>query len=132
MILPYSHDKGKPDPFEYLEVTTSETVAIGEALKLASGKLTKAGLDSDSGAPEFIAMEPVTSAPAGTVIAVIRVSDDTVYETELSVDSASIAVGAKYTLASGADSITATTTKGIAEVIAYDGKTAGDKVRIRF
>ena len=132
MILPYSYDKGKPDPFEYLVVTTSETVAIGEALKLASGKLAKAGLDSDSGTPEFIAMEAVTSAPAGTKIAVIRVNEDVCYETELSEASASIAIGAKYTLDSTASKITATTTKGIAEVVAFDGKAQGDKVRIRF
>lgn len=128
-FVPFKRDKGVPEPFEYYPVTTSETVAVGEALKLASGKLTKA---SGTDTPEFIAMQPVTAAPAGSVIAVIRVQKDVEYETSLSVASASIAVGAKYTLDTTGTAITATTTNGVAEVTSFDGKAAGDRVRVRF
>lgn len=128
MFLPRSFDHGKPDPFEYMPCTASTVYALGMALKLASGALVKA---SGTDVPEYIAMED-KAAVAGDKLAVLRVSDDTVYETELSVASASIAIGAKYTIDTTGGMITATTTSGVAEVVDFDGKAAGDKVRVRF
>lgn len=134
----YSFDKGKPDPFEYIPVTTSgspaanEAIVVGEMLKIASGKLSKAGADSDSGKPAYLAMQDSADIPVGGNLAVMRVDDDTVYETELSAAYSAIAVGAKVTLDSTATKITATTTKGIAQIVDWDGKAVGDKVRVRF
>lgn len=128
MFAPYKRN-GQPVALEYHEVTTSETVALGEALVMSSGKLTKCGATAK---PTYIAMQPITSAPAGSKIACVRVSPDVIYETELSAASASIAKGALYTLASNGLGITATTTSGVAEVVDWDGKAAGDKVRVRF
>ena len=136
-FLTYSFDKGKPDPFEYLPVTTSgspavnETIVIGEVLKLSSGKLTKAGVDSDNNNGEYIAMQDSADVPVGGKIACVRINADTVYETELSAAYSAIAAGAKVTLDSTATKVTATTTKGIAEIIDWDGKAVGDKVRVR-
>lgn len=128
-FAPKFYDDGGHAPFEYLPVSTGETVALGEALVLTSGKLTKCGATT---APTYIAMEPVTSAPAGTKIAVIRVQKNVIYETELKAASASIAAGAKYTLHTDGLGITATTTSGVAEVVDWDGKASGDAVRVRF
>lgn len=129
MFIPHSYDKGKPGPFEYKEVTANETVALGEALVLSSGKLTKCGATAK---PTFIAMKAVASAPAGTIIPVIRVSSDTLYETELSADYSAIAVGASVTIASDGLRATATTTNGVFTIDSWDGKSSGDKVRGRF
>lgn len=128
-FIPHSYDKGLPDAWEYLEVTASETIAMGEALKLASGKLTKC---SGTTKPEFIAMQAVASAPAGTRIPVIRVSDDTVYETQLQAEYAAIAKGAKVTIHTDGLQITTTTTSGVFEILDWDGTAAGSKVRGRF
>lgn len=128
MFAPYKKN-GQPQPFEYYEVTTSETIAVGEALVLTSGKLTKCGATAK---PAFIAQAAVTSAPAGTVIPVIRVSPDVVYETQLQAANASIAAGAKYTLHTDGLKITGTTTSGVAEVVDWDGTAAGSNVRVRF
>ena len=128
MFAPYKKN-GQPQPLEYHEVTTSETIALGEALVMSSGKLTKCGATAT---PKYIAMQPITSAAAGSKIAVVRVSKDVIYDTVLSAASASIAKGAVYTLGSDGLSITATTTSGVAEVVDWDGKASGDHVRVRF
>ena len=128
-FIPHVYDKGMPDAFEYLEVTASETIVLGEALKLSSGKLTKC---SGTTKPEFIAMQAVTSAPSGTRIPVIRVSDDTVYETTLQAEYSAIAKGLKQTIHTDGLQITTTTTSGVAEIIDWDGTAAGSKVRVRF
>lgn len=128
MFQPYMRN-GQPDSLEYVEVTTDETVALGEALVLSSGKLTKCGATTK---PTYIAMGSVTSAPAGTKIPALRVSKEVIFETQLSVASASIAKGASYTLSSDGMKITATTSSGVAEVVGWEGKAAGDKVFVRF
>lgn len=129
MILPYSYDKAKPDHFEYKPVTGSLSIKVGTALAFSGGKLAIA---AGTTKPEYISMTEIASTTDGEDIAVIRVSDDTVYETELSVASSAIALGAKYTLDTNGEKITATTTNGVAEVVAFEGKAAGDKVRVRF
>lgn len=130
MFQPYMRH-GIPDFTETHAVTSNEAVALGEALVLSSGKLTKCGATAK---PDFLAAEPCTAAEAtaGKRIAVTRVNSHVVYETTLSVASASIAEGAKYTLSSDGLAITATTTNGVAEVVAFEGKAAGDKVLVRF
>ena len=128
-FIPQVYDRGEPDAYEYHEVTANETVVIGEALVFSSGKLTKC---SGANKPEYIAMQPITSAPAGNRIAVIRVSDDTLYETELSAAFSAIAPGVKVTLDTTGTKLTATTTNGVAEIVSFDGTAAGSKVRCRF
>ncbi len=129
MILPYSYDKAKPDHFEYKPVTGSLSIKVGTALAFSGGKLAIA---TGTTKPEYISMTEIASTTDGGDIAVIRVSDDTVYETELAVASSAIALGTKYTLDTNGEKITATTTNGVAEVVAFEGKAAGDKVRVRF
>lgn len=119
------------DALEYLPVTGAEAVALGEALVLSSGKLTKCGATA---APSFIAMGACTGAEAtaGKKIPVVRVSKEIIYETALTADYSAIAAGARVTLASTGLGITATTTSGVAEIVDWDGKASGDKVRVRF
>lgn len=119
------------DALVYLPVTGAEAVALGEALVLSSGKLTKCGATAT---PTFIAMGSCTGAEAtaGKLLPALRVSKEVIYETKLSVDYAGIAAGAKVTLSSDGLAVTATTTSGVAEIVDWDGKSAGDRVHVRF
>lgn len=130
MFAPYKRN-ALTDALEYLPVTGAEAVALGEALSLSSGKLTKCAATTK---PTFIAMGACTGAEAtaGKLIPVLRVSKEIVYETVLTAAYSAIAAGALVTLASTGLGITATTTNGVAEIVSWDGKASGDKVRVRF
>lgn len=97
----------KERPVEYYEITGGETVELGEALVLASGKLTKA-----TTTPEFIAQ----ARGVGEVIPVVRVMEDDEYESEFSADATSVNVGEKVTLATDGLRVTATTASGVFEI----------------
>lgn len=122
----YPHDV---DPMAYYEFASGLNVKPGDALYINGGKLA---LATGTQKPAFISNVRVVSTVAGVKYPVQPVMPGTIYETELAEASESIAVGAKYTIAATADGITATTTNGVAEVVAYDGKTAGSRVLVKF
>ena len=65
----------------------------------------------------------------------IRGQDYMEFETTLGVaptESATVAVGNKVTIHTDGASVTATTTSGVAEVLAIDGQTVGSRVVVRF
>ena len=62
MIKLHSVGAPKTAPLEFYTITAAETVTIGEALVLSSGKLTKCGATAT---PEFI------SVGAGTAVALV-------------------------------------------------------------
>lgn len=128
MFIPYMwHNES--EPWEKLPAANSLPLHVGTALAYSGGSLA---LATGETVPEYICMEDVTTTEAGQMVHVERVRPETVYETELSVASESIAVGTKYTIDAMGEAITATDTKGVAQVVNFDGKTAGNKVRIRF
>ena len=92
--------------------------------------MTGGHLQKASGAvkPSHIAMANKTIATDGEMLPVIAVKDGVIYESRLSVASASIARGTAYTIASDSACVTATA-QGVFSVIDYDGKAAGDTVR---
>lgn len=121
-------DVGQTPPIEYKPVTDSETVTLGEALVLSSGKLTKCGATAR---PAFVAVGPAVDGEAP----VIRVQDYMEFETTLGVaptESATVAVGNKVTLHTDGLQITATTTSGVATVTYIAGQTVGSLARVRF
>lgn len=128
MFIPYMwHNES--EPWEKLPAANSLTLHVGTALTDEGGNLA---LATGATAPTHICMEDVTTTEAGQKIHVERVRPETVYETELSAASASIAIGTKYTLDTAGEAITATTTSGVAKVVNFDGTAKGDKVRVRF
>ncbi len=129
MFIPAKYFDGEPDPWEKQPVAASKTLHVGTALAFKTGKL-----DIASGAtmPAYICMEEVATSTDGQMVHVIRVSADTLYETELAEASASIAAGTKYTLDAFGEKITATSTNGVAEVVSFEGTAAGDHVRVCF
>lgn len=110
---------------EYIEGTAAEAIAIGEVLKLSSGKLTKA---SGTDVPEFVAL----GAGTGTIIPVKRIYEDEVYQTTLSASGASLYIGNKVTIASDGLRATATTDSGVFEITEFLGTGSGDKVNGMF
>lgn len=128
MFIPHTYDDGQPMPFEKLPVTGDLAIGVGTALYVTGGKLA---LATGTQAPTYISRVVRDATTDGEYIEVERVADKVIYETELSVDSASIAIGTKYTIDATGGKITATTTSGVAEVVNFDGKTAGDLVRVR-
>lgn len=128
MFIPHIWNKGA-EPWEGVPAASGLALDVGTALVMASGKLAKA---TGAKKPEFICMQKVDATADGQLIHVERVKPETVYETELSVASTGIARGNKYTLDTTGGMITATTDSGVAEVVDFDGTTAGSKVRVRF
>ena len=110
---------------EYYTGTTSEAIAIGEVLKLSSGKLTKA---SGTDVPEFVAL----GAGNGTIIPVKRLYEDEVYQTTLSASGSSLNIGDKVTIASDGLRVTATTSSGVFEITEILSSAEGGKVNGRF
>ena len=128
MFYPEKRVRSQVEPWEQQPASAGLALKVGTAVKLDGGKLAKcAGADK----PGFICMADVTAASDGQMVPVERVREETIYETELSVASADIARGEKYTIDATGEKLTATT-GGSAEVVSFDGTEAGDKVRVRF
>lgn len=120
---------GNTPPIVYMQPTDSETYQVGEALKLASGKVT---LCSGAVAPSHVCVGPVDD---NGVVPCVEVQKYMEFETTLGVaptDSATVGVGDKVTLHTDGMQVTATKTNGVAEVTGIDGQTVGSRVTVKF
>lgn len=120
---------GNTPPIVYMQPTDSETYQVGEALKLASGKVT---LCSGAVAPSHVCVGPVDD---NGVVPCVEVQKYMEFETTLGVaptDSATVGVGDKVTLHTDGMQVTATKTGGVAEVTGIDGQTVGSRVTVKF
>ena len=120
---------GNTPPIVYMQPTDSETYQVGEALKLASGKVT---LCSGAVAPSHVCVGPVDD---NGVVPCVEVQKYMEFETTLGVaptDSATVGVGDKVTLHTDGMQVTATKTSGVAEVTSIDGQTVGSRVTVKF
>lgn len=72
-----------PEPTE-LEVTSSEEIKLGEALKLSSGKLTKCAATD---AVQFVAGQDLAAAATNRKIQVWRVTPDQIWTVGVSLDT---------------------------------------------
>ena len=128
-FLPVTEKHDGIIPWEMMPCSAIATF-VGEAMVLSSGKLAKAGATD---VPTYICMQENKAAvAAGQLVPVIPVSDDVIFETTFSAAATSIVPGNKVTLASDGGRVTATTTSGVAEVIAMEGTASGSKVRVKF
>lgn len=120
---------GNTPPIVYMQPTDGETYKVGEALKLASGKVT---LCSGAVAPSHVCVGPVDD---NGVVPCVEVQKYMEFETTLGVapaDSATVGVGDKVTLHTDGMQVTATKTSGVAEVTGIDGQTVGSRVTVKF
>lgn len=124
-FIPYSYRDGQPEPWEYLEAGALGTVAVGTALMVSPGGLAKA---TGEIRPSYISMYG-GMVEAGQQIPVIRVHEETVFETELTEDL-SVMVGCRYGIDESGTGIVGP--GGCVEVVNADGAKAGDTVRVRF
>ena len=116
-----------PSPV-YYDVKASESVSVGQGLKLDAGFLTSCGATK----PGFIALGNKSATDTARTLACIRVEPNQVYETTFSAKPESLAVGSKVTLDSGKQ-VTATATNGVATIVSLEGASkSGDKVLVRF
>lgn len=117
-----------PSP-AYYEVTAGEAVAIGEALVLTSGKLTKCGATTK---PEFIAMGDKAASAEDRKLAVARCAPNQLYGVPVTAAPTGLKPGDKVTLNTDGLQVTATTTSGVITVESIDGATAaGDEIVVR-
>jgi hypothetical protein len=86
--------------------TADEPIALGEALVLTTGKLTKCAATAT---PEYIAR----SAGTNKAIAVNRVLEEDIFETTFAADASAVNEGSKVTIHSDGVQVTATTTNGV-------------------
>lgn len=97
----------KERPTERYITTDNEVIALGEALVLTSGALTKCGATT---VPEYIAME---AASDEAIINVVRVTEDMVFETTFAADATNNAEGTLVTIHTDGLQVTATATNGV-------------------
>ena len=124
----YQMDTGITPPIEYMPATANEVYAVGEALKIASGAVTKC---SGTTKPTFVCMGPAENGN----VPVMRVQDYMVFGTTLSAapgEGVTLVPGTKVTIATDGMEVTATTTSGVAEIVAIEGQTVGSVVHVRF
>ena len=131
-FFPDQSDHGAVTPFEYLPCDAI-TPKAGLALVLTNGLLA---LATDATAPTYICMKDADAAvTAGTIIPVVRVDKDRIYETTNSATFSSAKIGQKVTLHTDGLQVTATTASGVAEIVDFDDKAesgAGGTVHVRF
>lgn len=128
MFLPYSNDHGAVAPWEYLSAAAG-TYQAGQALNVSGGKLAAISAASTA-KPAYICMASATVAD-GDNLPVIRVQNDTIYETTLSAAASSAAVGTKLQIAAGGLQANGAAA-GAFEVVYLDGTAVDSIVRGRF
>lgn len=120
--------------YDLFPTTASTSYKLGEILTLSSGALVAAGVDSD-GTQKFVCGTDYEAPASGMKpIPVAALTPNQVFRTKFSAAPTSRVAGDKVTLtATTLDGVTATTTKGVAEIYDMLGATAsGDEVLVRF
>jgi len=126
-FLLHIRDVAQTPPIEQI-ACDDIAVTIGMALVFSSGHAIEA---TGATKPTHICMVAKTVATDGDKVPAIRISPDMIFKSALSADSASIALGTKYTTAAGG-LVTATATNGTFEITGFDGKLTGNAVYGRF
>lgn len=116
---------GQSTTIEYGLATDAEAIALGEALTITAGRLTKCG---PTATPDAIA---VGSCAAGTSqkVPFVRTNEVQEFETTAGATVAPTLIGSKVTIGADGLTCTATTTSGVFNVSSTDGATGGGKVR---
>ena len=129
-FIPHSNEEGRVTPWEYLPCSAI-TPKIGMAMIMSSGKLAIA---TGTTKPVYICMAEYDAAvTAGTIVPVIRVNADEIFETTNSASLSGVNIGQKVTLhASNGLQITATTSSGVARLLQKDADASGSRCLVCF
>ena len=128
MFLPHVNDRGTHQPWEYIPAAAG-TYNVGQLLGVSGGKLVALSAATKT-TPPYLCQAKITVAD-GETLPVTRVTNDVIYETTLSAEAASAAIGAKLEVTAGglqADAAAA----GTFELVYVEGTAAGSIVRGRF
>lgn len=130
-FIPYSTEDGRKQPWEYLPATGSTKPDIGLALVLSSGKLAKC---TGTTKPTYICMaEYPAAAAAGTLLPVIAVTPDMIFEVKNQASLNGVNIGQAVTIYSDGLQITATTSSGVATIVdKVAGTGTGNKTLVKF
>lgn len=128
-FLIHTVEGGHIPPFKYLPAGAI-TPKVGLALVESSGNLV---LATGTTKPTHICMmEGSAALTAGTIIPVIDVTEDIIFETTCSSAFTNIKKGQKVTIHTDGAQVTATTSSGVATVVDGDGVASGEKVLVKF
>lgn len=130
-FVPHMNEDGRVPPWKYLPATGSTKPDIGLALVLTSGKLAKA---SGTTKPTYICMAEYPAAvAAGTLIPVIEVLPDMIFEVKNQASLNGVNVGQAVTIHSDGLQITATTSSGVATIVdKVAGTGTGNPTLVKF
>jgi hypothetical protein len=123
----HQSDNGAVLPWETMAAAAG-TYKAGQLLTVTGGRLAAVTAARNTTAP-YLCMGDI-EAEAGDEIPVTRISESFIYETTLSADTATAAVGGRLNIAAGG--LQAGTGTGTFEIVALDGTKAGDTVRGRW
>ena len=130
-FIPYSNEDGRKQPWEYLPCTGSTKPDIGLALVLSSGKLAKA---SGTTKPTYICMcEAPAALAAGTLIPVIAVQPDIIFECTNQASLNGVNIGQAVTIHTDGLQVTGTTSSGVATIVdKVAGSGTGNRTLVKF
>lgn len=128
MFYPHSNSTGRVTPWEYLPAKEG-TYQAGQLVNAASGKITPLSAASKT-TPGYLCMANVTLSE-GDVLPVTRVQKDEIYETRLSTEAASTAIGSMLEVSAGGLQVDGAAA-GTFEVVYIEDTSAGSVVRGRF
>lgn len=128
MFLPHVNDRGTHQPWEYIPAAAG-TYSVGQLLGVSGGKLVALSTATKT-TPPYLCQAKITVAD-GEAVPVTRVTDDVIYETTLSAEAASAAIGAKLEVSAGGLQADAAAS-GTFEVVYIEGTAADSVVRGRF
>lgn len=125
-FLPYSYENGQPVPFEYHKLASAGDIAVGLCMTLADGKAAV------SAKPDYICLREEENAAADTLVPLMHISADVVFEAPLAAASAGLAPGSLCDVSADGLAIASTTANGNIQIITMDGTGKGDLCRCRF
>ena len=130
-FIPYSTEDGRVPPWEEYPATGSTKPDIGLALVLSSGKLVKC---TGTTKPTHICMmEAPAALTAGTMVPVIAVQPDIVFEVKNQASLNGVDIGQAVTIHTDGLQITATTSSGVATIVdKVPGTGTGNKTLVKF
>ena len=128
MFKLYAYDSDRNAPLEYVPAGAI-TPKMGLALTFSSGVLA---LATGGAMPEYICMtEGAAALTSGTIIPVMKVLPDMIFETTNTVSLSGVAIGTKLTIHTDGAQVTATS-GGAAKLMWKAADAIGSKVRVRF
>ena len=125
----FSWYKGKTPIQKELPATAAVAYKLGDALAYgADGTVVKA---TGTTKPEFICASKDFTAVAGDMVVGQVIEEDMEFKTTFSAAATSIKLGNKVTIGTNGDTVTATTSGGVAEVIEMAGTASGSECIVK-